>query len=99
MEEVHYSHFMCILDDTVDDKVIAYRVTAISNSTKHMVTAQFMGGGKLFKISIASFNRVGKFCGRLRILKFVCDVLEDVEQVRIGGWRYYYLIHAAKPSF
>ena len=59
MKEMHNSDFMRILDDTVDDKVIAYRVAAISNSTKHMVTAQFMGGGKLFKISIASFNRVG----------------------------------------
>ena len=99
MKEMHNSDFMHILDDTVDYKVATHRVSAISHSTKHMVTAQFMGGRKFFEVGIATFNLVGKFCGRQRILEFVCDVAEYVEQVRIGGRRYYNLIHAAWPSF
>ena len=49
MEEMHDANFFGLFDDSKDDNVVVYRISAISKSPKHRVTAEFMRGGHLFK--------------------------------------------------
>ena len=61
MEEMHDANFFGFFDDSKDDNVVVYRISAISKSPKHRVTAEFMRGGHLFKRGIASVNPIEGF--------------------------------------
>ena len=48
MEDVQDSHFLGIFYYAEDDKVVAYRVSAVSYTPQDRIAAEFMRGGKLF---------------------------------------------------
>ena len=98
MEDMHDTDFFFVLKDAEYDKVVAYGIAAVAHAGEDGIATKFVGGGKLPKRIAASLHAIGEFCRRQRVLKFVCDVLEGVEKVGVGRWRYDDFIHVALIS-
>ena len=95
MEDMHNANFVAFFYYAKDYKIVANGIATIAKPSQHGVSAKFMRGGQFFEVCVAFVYAISQFRRRLRVLKFIGDILEGIEQIGIGRWRYDDLIHEA----